>query len=203
MDNNATFFRHAVLVEGGMGLIALIIGCFFGLPWTDSIDFNDPQAWLYGIAGTLPMVLCYFILKNVPLQCLKTVDQLVRDLFRRYMNRLSLSQLLLIAALAGLGEELLFRGLMQIGLSEFLRYQGFGSDGLATALAIILLISLLFGLAHAATWTYFVLALLISVYLGFVFWWTGNLLVPILIHALYDFGVFLALRFELQKETMQ
>ena len=51
----------------------------------------------------------------------------------------------------------------------------------------MIVLSLLFGLAHALTRTYAVLATLVGFYLGFLFWLTGNLLAPILAHAVYDF----------------
>ena len=47
--------------------------------------------------------------------------------------------------------------------------------------------SLVFGLAHSISWTYIVLATLIGFYFGWLFWISGNLLVPIATHAFYDF----------------
>ena len=47
--------------------------------------------------------------------------------------------------------------------------------------------SLLFGIAHAITPAYLVLAALIGEYLGGLWLWTGNLLAPIIAHAGYDF----------------
>jgi membrane protease YdiL (CAAX protease family) len=44
-----------------------------------------------------------------------------------------------------------------------------------------------FGLAHALTVTYAVLAALVGGYLGWLHLASGNLLVPVLAHALYDF----------------
>jgi membrane protease YdiL (CAAX protease family) len=91
-----------------------------------------------------------------------------------------------IAALAGIGEELFFRGMIQLGLSGVLGLEVWHA---------ILIASLIFGLAHAVTLTYFILAFVISVYLGFIFDFTDNLLVPIAIHAFYDFFVFLYIRY--------
>ena len=112
------------------------------------------------------------------------MDQLVRELFRQYMGRLNFFQLALIAALAGIGEELFFRGLLQLGMSGFLN----------NVWLAVLITSLFFGLAHAVTLTYFFFAFLASLYLGFLFEYTGNLIVPIAVHALYDFAVFLYIR---------
>jgi membrane protease YdiL (CAAX protease family) len=51
-----------------------------------------------------------------------------------------------------------------------------------------MLASLVFGLLHALTATYAVLATFMGVYLGAVWLGTGNLLVVVLAHALYDFA---------------
>jgi membrane protease YdiL (CAAX protease family) len=85
--------------------------------------------------------------------------------------------LAVISALAGLGEEMLFRGVVQTLIER-----ASGSPWLAVAAA-----SVLFGLAHPITRTYAVLAALIGVYLGWLFLANGNLLVPIVAHAAYDF----------------
>ncbi len=56
--------------------------------------------------------------------------------------------------------------------------------GAWTGLAVA---SVVFGLLHAVTPTYAVLAALIGVYLGGLWQVTGNILTPIVTHALYDF----------------
>lgn len=91
----------------------------------------------------------------------------------------------LVSALAGIGEELLFRGVIQAGLVAWL-----------TPASGIVIASLLFGLAHAVSFSYLVLATLMGLYLGLLYHWTGNLLVPILVHALYDW---VAIRYYLHR----
>ncbi len=92
----------------------------------------------------------------------------------------SVLELALISLIAGIGEELLFRGLVQDGLATWLG----GTVGICVGVAAS---SLVFGLAHALTTTYAVLATLVGVYLGILFLLTGNLLAPIAAHAVYDF----------------
>ena len=53
---------------------------------------------------------------------------------------------------------------------------------LALALA-----SLLFAAAHLITWTYALIVAFIGAYLGLLLIWTGNLLTPMITHAVYDF----------------
>jgi membrane protease YdiL (CAAX protease family) len=86
--------------------------------------------------------------------------------------------LALLSLVAGIGEELLCRGVLQPVLGRWLG----PAFGLAAA-------SLLFGLLHPVSWLYIVLAGLLGAYLGFLYLATGNLLGPIVAHALYDFVV--------------
>ena len=86
--------------------------------------------------------------------------------------------LVCIALLAGLGEELLFRGVLQ---TYFV-----GTLGLVWGL---LLASTLFGIMHAATLTYALFAGVVGLYLGLFYRWTDNLLGPIICHALYDLAL--------------
>jgi membrane protease YdiL (CAAX protease family) len=105
-------------------------------------------------------------------------DQVVRPLF----GDCGVGDLALIALLAGLGEELLFRGLLQGALALWLE-----------PWAAVALTGVLFGLMHPITPAYFVLATLAGVYLGWAALAGGNLLVPVVAHAVYDFVALLYL----------
>ena len=52
---------------------------------------------------------------------------------------------------------------------------------------LLIIASLLFGIAHAVTYTYALAAAVIGVYLGVLWWLAGNLLAPVACHAVYDF----------------
>jgi membrane protease YdiL (CAAX protease family) len=88
----------------------------------------------------------------------------------------TLLDLALLSLLAGFGEEVLFRGLIQGALTAW------WGPGPALAAA-----SLLFGLCHAVNGAYAVLATVMGGYLGWLFLASENLLVVIVAHALYDF----------------
>lgn len=186
------FFFYAILFEGGLAVLALVLGFLFRLPLIDELQV-DARAWTWGLLGTLPLILAYFVLKYLPWESLREVDRLVRIFFRRYMAGSGIVRTALVAALAGLGEELLFRGLLQKGGQELISFFGLDGDALPWTAGVILAVSLLFGLAHAATKTYFILAFLVSIYFGILYSLSGNLFVPVLVHALYDFFVFLYL----------
>jgi len=86
-----------------------------------------------------------------------------------------LREIAIVAALAGLGEELLFRGLLQ-QLAE----------GYVNPWWALLISSLAFGAAHWVSTTYAVVTTVVGLYLGWLWMTLDNLLVPILVHGLYD-----------------
>ena len=86
------------------------------------------------------------------------------------------AELALLAAVAGISEEVLFRGVVQVALARV-----FGDPG------ALLAASVLFGLVHFATRAYAVLAGVMGLYLGALFLFQGTLLAPIITHAVYDF----------------
>ena len=101
----------------------------------------------------------------------------------------SVFQLALISALAGFGEEALFRGVIQRALSEWWNPW----VGLVVA-------SALFGLGHHMTSAYAILAGLLGLYLGLLLMVFDNLLVVMLVHSLYDFA---ALVYLVQKQKVE
>jgi membrane protease YdiL (CAAX protease family) len=133
-------------------------------------------ALVWGVAATIPLLLGLAWILNAESEPLKRLVALVLEHLGPLLAGRSATQLLLLAALAGVGEELLFRGVLQAGLTRVLPSVG-----------ALIAASLLFGLAHAASATYAVLAFGVGVYLGGLFLIQGSLLTPIVTHALYDF----------------
>jgi len=168
-------FLLAVGVESGLALVAWVLGCLFDLPVWDLMRW-DWWAILWGMAASLPMLLGFLACVRWPVGPLRSIQRISDEVIRPLFVSCSIWQLALLSVAAGIGEEALFRGILQ-GLVS----RAWGpTPGL-------LLASLLFGLLHPLTPTYLVLATLIGIYLGC--WWllTGNLLVVIIAHALYDF----------------
>ncbi len=176
----------AVAFEGGLGLLALLLGWVLGIWPVPGLE-RTGVAWgeqlpalAWGVAATGPMLLGFWLIDRFPwgpLAALKAdVDRLVVPVFRDS----SLVDLALVALAAGIGEELLFRGLLQHGLANWLAPPW----GLWLALAIA---SAAFGCAHMLSATYAILAALIGLYLGLLLVWTGNVLAPAVAHGLYDF----------------
>jgi membrane protease YdiL (CAAX protease family) len=112
-----------------------------------------------------------------PIGPLKELAELVRRVIVPLFAETPVWELLVISAAAGWGEELLFRGLLQTLVSDWTGHAWLG----------LLVASLLFGLVHPMSVTYFVVATLIGFYLGWLLLATDNLLVPMIAHGAYDF----------------
>jgi uncharacterized protein len=107
---------------------------------------------------------------------------LVEERLGPYLANWSAGGIVLLAVFAGVGEELLFRGVIQVWLAERTPVW------LAVAAA-----SLLFGVGHWLSASYALLAWLIGAYLGILFLLSGNLLAPMVAHAAYDVVALLVL----------
>jgi hypothetical protein len=176
------FLKTATYFESSLVLVAYVIG------WLGSIDpladlRPDFTALAYGLAGTLPLTLLFLLAYQLPVEGLKTIKHLLVDRLGPFLNACEWTGLLYLALLAGVTEEILFRGLLQPLLESHWGY----AAGLVGS-------NMLFALAHCITPVYALLAGLTGLYLGFSLDFGGerNLLTPIAIHALYDFLAFLA-----------
>jgi membrane protease YdiL (CAAX protease family) len=176
VPDSRRFVAVATACEAALVFVARALGWFLSRPPLAQIDWTA-QAVGYGLLATLPLVAGLVLITRYPLGPLKPLDKLVQEFLVPLFRPARIWELFLISALAGIGEELLFRGVLQAGVEQFS-----GSSWLALALA-----SLLFGLAHPISTTYAVLAALIGGYLGWLWMATGNLLVPIVTHGAYDF----------------
>ena len=155
-------------------IVALGLGHLGGVSPFESLRL-DLRAAAVGVFGALPMLgLLLWCLRTTWGPMRRLVD-LVEDRLGPYLADASPGGILLLAALAGVGEELLFRGVIQVWLAE------------RTPLWLALTgASILFGLGHWLTASYALLASLIGAYLGILFLVSGNLLAPMVAHAAYD-----------------
>jgi membrane protease YdiL (CAAX protease family) len=183
---DGSYFTVAVAFEGGLGLLALLIGWLVGHDPGQTIgltvDTLPGNGWalLWGSLAAVPMFAGLVLVQRLPFRAFERLREALEQLVLPLFEESSVLELALLSLIAGVGEELLFRGLMQHALTTWIG----GSTGLWVGLAVA---SLAFGCAHAITRTYVVLAAIISVYLGLLFFWTGNVLAPVTAHAVYDF----------------
>ena len=165
----------AVGLEGGLGALAAAVGWLIDCPPWHGLH-GDVQDTLLGVYATLPLLFIFLLCVHWPVGPLKRIKAFADDVIRPWFRSCTLFDLATVALLAGLSEELLFRGLLQDLVSRWFH------PWLALACA-----SLLFGLLHTITPTYALLATLMGGYLGWLYLRTGNLLVAVVAHALYDF----------------
>ena len=162
-----------MLFEGALLPLSLALSWLLGI----SLNISpDGLAIVFGVLGTLPMWWLLVWARSLQLSAVKEffgwVDTNLVPLFRGAKGW----QIAAIAVLAGLGEEMLFRGLIQQGLQSWLG-----------PWAGLLLASIAFGVAHWVSRTYMIFACIMGLYLGVLYWSSDNLLVPIIVHALYDY----------------
>jgi membrane protease YdiL (CAAX protease family) len=165
----------AVVFEGSLIVVSVALGRLLGRsPFAQAHVGWGAVVW--GAIATVPLLLgLTWALESQwgPLRRLReTVDEALAALFAGC----SIVDLVVISVLAGLGEEALFRGLVQPILVDAI--------GPLTGLVAA---SVLFGLAHLVTPTYALLAGLIGLYLGWLVMTFENLSIAIVAHSLYDF----------------
>lgn len=165
------FFFKGFTFEISLVLVAwaLAMGMDDGavLPLKIRLDLAHLTPAVWGMV--LPLTICFvfFTKQGRESRFFQPIHQKLSQYIGPEVSSLSLTQILLLSAAAGIGEEVLFRGVL-LPLSD------------------TVLVSILFAALHAITIEYFVLALGMSLYLGWVYDHSQNLLVPILIHFVYD-----------------
>ncbi|MFQ5989274.1 MAG: lysostaphin resistance A-like protein [Candidatus Methylomirabilales bacterium] len=170
-----------VICEGGLLGLGLGLGW-----WVEQPPFArmhlEWQAIVLGIVGTWPPLLGMWWCTRSSWGPFRRLQHEVWDKIVPVFAECSFLELTLVAVAAGVAEEALFRGVIQIALADWLG--PFGG---------LLLASALFGLCHLLTPTYAAIAALLGLYLGGLLIVSDNLLPAILVHAGYDLGALLYL----------
>lgn len=169
--------RAAVIFQGALIPLALLLGALLGIPLLGRFDWSF-QAILGGVLVTVPMLGFLALLAGSGLRAYRVLESQVRGFLQSLFRGAPVGSVALLALLAGFGEEMLVRGVLQ----------GWLTEQMPVAWAI-LLAAVVFGLAHYLSGFYFLFATVIGIYLGVVYHVTGNLLVVSLAHALYDWVV--------------
>jgi uncharacterized protein len=181
---NHRWFLWAILFECSLLGLAAALSFLLNQPLWADFHWNLRHMLIGALTALPPFVSFRFLLKTSS-PWWNDIRTFLEETIRPVFGKWNLGQLALISLSAGVCEEVLFRALLQSWLA----------DGLGI-LPAWFISSFIFGLLHWITWSYLWFATFMGLYLGGVWLATGNLLVPILAHALYDF---LALVYFLKK----
>lgn len=172
----STVFWWGLLFEFGLGVLAWGGGWWLDAPPLAGFrwDWWDAAG---GLLACVPMLVMFFLCLRWPVGPLRGIKDFTDEFVRPLFAPCSIPQLALIAVAAGVGEETLFRGLLQKLFGDWLGpWPG------------ILLASILFGIMHLITVAYAVLAALMGLYLSWVMMMThDNILSVMIAHGVYDF----------------
>jgi membrane protease YdiL (CAAX protease family) len=168
-------FSTGCLFELALLVFAFVWSWLFHLPALQDFHWSLTTA-LIGIVAAIPPFVFFLWTLNTSLHVFSRHRQLMGSLLQPLFGNWSVLQLLVISIIAGISEEAFFRGAIQGSLA----------DRVNVILAVVLA-SALFGAFHLITWTYAIIAAFIGAYLGLLWIWTGDLMTPMITHAVYDF----------------
>lgn len=182
-SERVAFLKLVFLFQGGLILLAAALSWCLGQPLMTRYRIAvDGIGW--GLLATIPMLGFLVLVYQIRARSLIRIRELLRDTLGRSLAACHGLDLCVVALLAGVSEEYLFRGILEPWLSGWDRTTGF------------ILSNCLFGLCHAVTPTYALLAALMGAYLSSTLFWTNepNLFIPIFCHSLYDLIAFVVVR---------
>jgi len=178
-------FRIGLLIELGLvGLAALLGWLALGEPFPFALRW-DARDLLWSAAASVPLCALAVFLTSPGgrrFGAFGKIYEKLKEVLGEPLRRFGLIEILLLSAAAGVGEEILFRGVVQPLLGLWVT-------------------STIFGILHALTPAYFVLAAVMGCYLGWLSDHTQNLLAPILVHFLYDAVALYVLRHHYRKDA--
>jgi uncharacterized protein len=174
--SRAEIIVFAVFFEGGLAPLSLFLGWLLHHRPLDQFAWSRADAVL-GVVATIPLILMFLAIMRWPIGPLSGIKKFWDTEVLPLLAKSSWSEIALISISAGVGSEMLFRGVLQAAFSSW-----FGATWGLT------LTSVLFGLLHPISIPYVVLTCFIGFYLGTVWIFSGNLLTVMVVHALYDFA---------------
>lgn len=187
MKNNPTtpknFFITACCFEGSLIVLAVFLGWLADINPLEFLQYTE-HAFFGGLWATIPLFVIFLSMEYMSIAGVQKIRELLLKTISPYIHQYHWTDLLMLAVITGVCEEVLFRGLIQPWLEN--------SWGVTNGLIAS---SILFGLVHAVTPLYALLATGVGLYLGLFLDYGGerNLLTPIVIHSAYDFLIFLRL----------
>lgn len=160
--------------ELALGAAAIVLGAAIGRNPVDLLAFSA-GAIVLGVVAAIPPVALFLLFLHSPGERVEGIRRFLVRLLHPLLAGMTPVRAAVLSLAAGLGEELLFRGLVLVVLAA-----AFGP------VPALVGSSLLFGALHWITPLYAAYATLFGLYLGALFFFTDSLVVPVLVHAIYD-----------------
>lgn len=182
-SDRSGFLNFAAFFEGGLLLAAFAIGWVVAIDPVADLHFEWMDV-LWGVVFMLPMLALFLVTHRSSFAPIARMNRFLVDMIGPFLVHCRIIDLILLATLAGVCEEVVFRGFLQPWIGRLGATVGLiGSN-------------VLFALAHFVTPTYAIAAFLIGIYLALLLQIddSPNLLVPIITHGVYDFIAFLIIR---------
>lgn len=183
-------FLIGLALEGAMGLVGIALAALLGVDipalfggMAGGGAAGRAAAVAAGLLAAAPPLAAFFAALSSPWPPLARIRRTLSETLIPQLSGLGLPRVLMLAAAAGLGEELFFRGFLQPALTG-----PFGEVGALVAAAAV------FGAVHWITPFYALYAGVLGLYLGGLFLATGGIIAPVVCHAAYDavaLGVYL------------
>ena len=174
MDGETKKFFVIIAGTAFLGVIAVAASFLLKTPLLENFAWRWRDV-LIGLVATLPLAafLYWFVKTSNPSFAAFRQSQI--EFFAEIGFKFTMPRIIIMALGAGVFEELLFRGVLQVWVDRY-----------TPVIIAIILTNIFFGMLHWRTALYAVIAGVVGAYLGALFWLTGNLLAPIVTHAAYD-----------------
>ena len=173
------FLTSAGLFEGGILLAAFAGGWLTGVDPTAKLFWSLDDFGL-GLLATGPMLILLAICVLSRSQGMQQIRVFLRDSVGPLLSDCHWYDIVLLSLLAGICEEAFFRGFLFLWIQPW------------NLVLAVLITNLLFGLAHAVTPMYTLIAAFLGIYLTATIAVdpSPNLLIPMTAHAVYDLVAF-------------
>lgn len=173
----------ALVFQGAIGVLGLVAILLFDI----TVPLLGAGLWhsfQYGAIGALLTYVTLLLFTQIPGLLPDNLERQMQGLYN-FASSYSRTMLIVLSLLAGIGEELLFRGAVQGWLLEH-----------TNAALAVLGASVLFGLVHYVSFTYFLIATGLGLILGVAYVLSDSIALVMIWHAVYDMiALFCLLRF--------
>lgn len=177
--NREQLVYYGVGMEVGLLALAGIVCWVWPLPFDQDplrtfTFLTNFGAVLAGLVSAVGMFGLGLLMWHSSISVFRQMRQFLMEQMAPAIAQCYVWETILVAIAAGVGEEVLFRGVLQPRIGW-----------IASAI--------LFGLLHAISPTYVLVAFVMGSLLAWIQIWSGNLWAPIIAHAVYDYWMFLIL----------